>query len=1008
MNKLKIVYLMVIALAVSLVAQERFKINLLHENNSAVEVKSGIDSLKILAIMVQFQPDLYDATIGNGRFGTIYSAQTATRSDILDPLPHNKPYFEEHLEFVKNYFEKNSAGKLNVAYFVADNIITLGYTMRHYSPEVGSDDLSGMISMTQESWQKFASQNPGFDFSKYNMFVIFHAGVGRDVTLPGSLGLERDLPSVYFSLSGMRYYLGASFNGIEVGNNFRITNSAILPETESRESATIVGTQLYQLTINGLATSMVGSFLGLPDLYNTETGYSAIGRFGLMDGQSIFAYGGAFPPAPSPIEKMWLGWIEPKEVYLQNKKIDLTTYVKAVAGDTALVKIPINSREYFLIENRNRDANNNGAIITYKIAGRSYTLALTNDTTGFNNYDVDTLRGVVTDVDEFDWALPGNGIVIWHIDENVIDANRASNTINNDKNHKGVAVMEADGIQDIGEKFTTIFGDTFIGEGEPNDFWFAGNSGHYFTDEFSPSSKPSSNSYSRANSGIYLTNFSSIGNNMSFNVRFAFDEFALKKVIRLPNGGNIDFINSALSSETKCLTVKSGKTIYVYDNAGELKYTLPEFSESRNLILNYGKTYIVGNIGNKVNIFSFDENTSLRDSMIIPGEITSPFCGLHDRLSEFQFGVTNGNSSRVYNADFFTGVWDTSSIAVSGKITQLIYAFQIRLAVTKNSVYSLSTKNEFGNSGYTSENEIIQAGLANIMADSDSGRKIVLLEKNNLVEVIDYPSFEKFSSFYIEANAQVENFSLLSFSYRSFPYINFSVDGKNFFYNLEGFQADNSPLEDSERIGFSGSDIFFTTKTGKSYLISSSTDGRLFFFDKNEMNSRLSSFFTVGNQLIQSPVLLPDNDSTKLVVANKSNNIYLFNYSEQIDLNRPYWSGDFSGGANNMTLDGLIYYPESNTNFKLIEAYNWPNPVYGATTNFRFKVNEDSEVKIVIFDMAGTKVAELNGRGRKDFESEIAWDVSNVQSDIYFAHLEATGINSHKTESKLIKVAIVK
>ncbi|MCK7524864.1 MAG: hypothetical protein MZV64_48290 [Ignavibacteriales bacterium] len=35
----------------------------------------------------------------------------------------------------------------------------------------------------------------------------------------------------------------------------------------------------------------------------------------------------------------------------------------------------------------------------------------------------------------------------------------AENKINTDKTRRGVDVEEADGVQDIGEQFTTIFGD---------------------------------------------------------------------------------------------------------------------------------------------------------------------------------------------------------------------------------------------------------------------------------------------------------------------------------------------------------------------------------------------------------------------------------------------------------------------------------------------------------------------------------------------------------------------
>ena len=59
------------------------------------------DTLKILAIMVNFQEDADGTTSGNGKFGTIYSQNYG--NDILDPLPHNKEYFDAHLLFVKNY-----------------------------------------------------------------------------------------------------------------------------------------------------------------------------------------------------------------------------------------------------------------------------------------------------------------------------------------------------------------------------------------------------------------------------------------------------------------------------------------------------------------------------------------------------------------------------------------------------------------------------------------------------------------------------------------------------------------------------------------------------------------------------------------------------------------------------------------------------------------------------------------------------------------------------------------
>ena len=96
----------------------------------------------------------------------------------------------------------------------------------------------------------------------------------------------------------------------------------------------------------------------------------------------------------------------------------------------------------------------------------------------------------------------------------------ADNQINADKNNRGVDVEEADGIQDIGEQFTTIFGDVVIGEGSSEDFWFNGNPAVLYENKFSKDTRPNSNSNGNANSLITISDFSSISNRMSFRVTF--------------------------------------------------------------------------------------------------------------------------------------------------------------------------------------------------------------------------------------------------------------------------------------------------------------------------------------------------------------------------------------------------------------------------------------------------------------------------------------------------------
>ncbi len=544
------------------------------------------DSLNILAVLVDFPEDKDDATFGNGKFGSIYSEDYGIT--ILDPLPHNGEYFEDHLTFAKNYFTKVSKEKFNVSYTVLSDILTVSKTIRNYTPPINDlNDLSPLADFTEEVWNLADAHYTNIDFSNYDLFVIFHAGVGKDVSLPGSIGNERDLPSVYLSPKAFQNIYGDDFQGYPVnGGNFNITNSAILPETESRELGGFSGTTLIELTINGLIAATIGSHLGLPDLYNTNTGLSAIGRFGLMDGQAMFTFQGIFPPEMSPWEKMFLGWETPIELPVENRTINLTTRYAAELGDTSLIKIPINSTEYYLIENRKRDAKKDGSIVTYKSDGHIFTKTFDRDYPTYIYYDVDTLQGVILDVDEYDWAVPGEdrnykmenfvdvGLVIWHIDEKVIADNYESNTINNDKFNRGVAIVEADGVQDIGEQYQTIFGDIVIGEGTKEDTWYQPNPAELYANEFGSDTKPSTISNSGANSLITMTDFSDIANTMTFNLSYGSEIIELISNIKLPITDEIKWMTTIGIGDKQNIFALTNSQLFKLDTKGNIENTV--------------------------------------------------------------------------------------------------------------------------------------------------------------------------------------------------------------------------------------------------------------------------------------------------------------------------------------------------------------------------------------------------------------------------------------------------
>ena len=87
-------------------------------------------------------------------------------------------------------------------------------------------------------------------------------------------------------------------------------------------------------------------------------------------------------------------------------------------------------------------------------------------------------------------------------------------------------------------------------------------------------------------------------------------------------------------------------------------------------------------------------------------------------------------------------------------------------------------------------------------------------------------------------------------------------------------------------------------------------------------------------------------------------------------------------------------------------AYNYPNPVYGKSTKIRYFLSKNSNVKIKIFDLSGESVKDFSTTGIGGMDNEVEWDVSNVQSGVYLAHIEAD--SGSENSSVIIKIAVIK
>ena len=160
------------------------------------------DTLTIIAVMVEFQPDENRLTTGNGTFDPTNLAYLDNPDITIDPLPHDQSYFERHLTFAQNYFKKVSGDQLHIKYRVIPTVYQLPEKMEQYSPTGESFTNQKVAELTQDTWQVIEEQG-GFSTSDLDpqktAFAIFHAGIGRDIELTGTTlnKTPQDIPSLF-------------------------------------------------------------------------------------------------------------------------------------------------------------------------------------------------------------------------------------------------------------------------------------------------------------------------------------------------------------------------------------------------------------------------------------------------------------------------------------------------------------------------------------------------------------------------------------------------------------------------------------------------------------------------------------------------------------------------------------------------------------------------------------------------------------------------------------------
>jgi hypothetical protein len=953
--------------------------------------------------MVQFVPDSSELTSGNGQFDL-----TTTPQRILDAPPRDSAYFADHLLFAQNYFHKASNSKQNITATVLGGVLTLPHQMRDYSPE-GTTDLP-LANLAVDAWRMADSLYPTFPFQNYDLFIVFHAGSGKDVDLRGSLGYDPtpyDLPSLYFDLNGFRQVLGTSFDGISLPHHptFKITDSAILPETENRLIPGLGGDVLLQLSINGLLVASIGSHLGLPDLFDTKTGGTAIGRFGLMDGQSIFSFSGLFPPEPSAWEKIYLGWTTPITVPSGHSTLSISAVGLTTSGNDTIYKIPISAKEYFLVENRNRDVKSDGQTLTVRWNGEQFTKHYAEDDPDFNASNVDSIYGTVVNVDDLDWSLPGaigytGGILIWHIDETVIENNLATNTINADLTHRGVYLEEADGSQDIGQSYGLIDPGSGSEDGTPLDFWYEGNDSPVYQNEFSETTHPNSLSNSFAHSFVTLNHFSGAAPMMTFQSDIGSASVSLAALIKLNsikgNQHDAPLFADVDADGAKEIVYTSGDSIFVLKNGvaslispfgGTLQPAIASIADTNRIVAVHDSTLYVFRLKAAGNSFSSEIMNSIHVSTLLSSPIFS-------RNVSNPLLFVGGANGTLFTFSTATHIPSSSHIISSPVVGAALYSDSSLLAYTSDTVVS-----SFGRVWSFAGKKILSAVLAQFENSGFSTSRFVVVTNDNVVSLCP-PSGNDLQSFSVNANV-TGSLALADVNGDGQLDILVGTDQGLFAFNNNGVQIEHFPLKTLDGGSVVGSPVIAQTAAGSVVIFFGSSNGQVYGFDSN---GKLLAGFPLQTSGIVSSLAI---SGSKLAAVSTDSSLYVWNVSGVFDSTKIQWNGFLADEyhSNAVLQTGAITFKSSEL-LPASFAYNWPNPVYDKTTNIRYYLSKPATVSIKIFNMAGELVDQFSGPGLANLDNEVQWNVAKVQSGVYFAQIKATSGGEEK--SVIIKIAVVK
>lgn len=1008
----------------------------------------------VVGIRVEFQPDSNSYTSGTGTFEEGSLAYLDTTGITIDPLPHNLAYFESHLEFARRYFETVSNNQLDLTYQVSSSIYRLPHSMAYYSPTGEEFTNEPLATLVSDVWQTVDDQG-GLNLPNLNqdefIFLIFHAGVGRDIELTGTTldKTPQDIPSLFLNQNALSELLDQpNFSGFPLttpNGQVAVDHSLIIPRTLSRRGEQLGSSFVLQLSTNGLIVASIANQLGLPDLFNTENGSSAIGQFGLMDGAGFFASNGLFPPEPSAWEKWALGWSSVQEYDpLDSPTISLASSVDQRPADVA--KVNISRDEYYLVENRYRDPGEDGVLLTIRQPdGSEKQSRITNlNISDGSDWLANLPAGVLIEADHYDWSLPGGldagadgeletsddailngGALIWHVDEAVIRARKSENRINADPARRGVDLEEADGAQDIGRTDA----DQLIGlsaTGSPYDFWWSNNNYSVITESdtvsqyqnrFSVDTHPSTANNSGGPTYLELSDFSDVAPTMTFQLSQTGTAEAIAQPLQQYQ---LDSQNTyARNANEFAQAYPPSLGLFDSQNGNDTLLIVPTTETA------YGVHVQATGIDQTVLLNQPPMQPLYSESLVIGAE---PQANVpNPNITAWQFDGTQWieqwNTS-IPSPKGFLSTLDQQNIDVdgtreqvdlqSGNVTTVFSAPLQRTPTTQN--YQAQISNGQLNIIHNGQSEqgLIQAAgtrlyVGQYFYQNNQPAFFLLTDQSLLLARPDASPFitslVDFDSISWPAFADMDNDQRIDFL------VTADQGTELWGFNHQGSVLNYFPIRAPENFRFWGPPLIADLNSDDELdVIVPATDGFAYALYAYNGDGKLMDGFPLSigglgdvDQIPLHPVI--DEQRSLLWAVSPQGDLKSWKLPQ---LGEVAWSGYYGPNTDTNKM-GITGNGEPNFSAKrllnLEETYNWPNPARNET-HIRFQVREPADITVKISSLSGRQLKELSYQANGGAPEELRLSTQSFSNGVYYVMIKAESASS--TDQHLIKMAIVR